>query len=1256
MVSRRQWLGVMTAFVVAAALCASAAGAVRVDVLSPPKDAAPGDVVTHVFSVSHDGATEETFALAVDGPNGWAVLGVPPEIAVAPGEEGVVFVTLTVPSDAAAGSYVLTLRATSAADPTDEATAGIATRVSIVNKVELAPPDLQSVSPGGSVTYSVVVTNRGNAQDVLALAVTSSRGYPTGVSVSSLGLSPRESREVIVTLQVPADATPGRDVEAVTASSTLYAGVEDKIALFTTILPPGPDAVGGTLYEILPTQISLEIQRDETTGAFDSQGSLSVSGTIFDGTFGATFTALHPFGSGPVDVTAYSLSYRLDKASFALGNVSQTLTDLQAIACDGGSTVVDSTYVDVGLIAGGSGSETRFGGRLALGPEEAQVGASYSDRRTDLTQSTAWTGTLSVRPFQGWGLRAEGGLGTVDAKRGLAGFLGTTVEGETYFSSADVFSVDTFFPGPRNDQAGIEASQRLRLSALSLGLSFAHTWNNVVRDPLAPTLVEDSLGVNLSTTPWKDGPTFQGTVTIDRKHQDNGVPRDDVNALLAYDVAETQGSFSYEFSGRMADRLDLVLGTWERTVTHTQQVGLSVDGLGFLLKLSEEQVVDLAHDLVLHSAATATLTLRPGKSPHEASIEFRSVGDQLNLGASFVLHATDSLSVSLDSYAEWKRGTSAARFGWSVGVDATLGMPLPFLITKGHIEGHVFVDRNSNSLRDEGEPPAEAATVFIEEGEVSTNAEGQYRFPPLAPKRYHLDVRGLPQDTTFEDPIPVDVVAGVVKIVDVPLTPVLSVRGVVFNDANQNEIREAEETGFSGIRVNLAAADGTIVSTRTDERGAFAFTNARPGSYVVTLDSRTLPDRFSYTTPESQTVDAASGGPILFGGFIRPRQVVVTFQPPTADGTYTPSAPKVGETVTFDSSASFDFDGTIVATSWDFDGDGNADSTDVVATHVFSAAGTYHVTLKVTDDAGTTDSQVLDVQVAPAPSSAVPTTPPVATRPPIADFSYTPVAPIAGQAVAFNAAPSVDFDGALVRFAWDFDGDGTPDAEGIAAQWTFAVAGSYDVTLIVTDAQGSSDSVTYAVDISAAKPVAPPASGGPQARFRFSPLVPAPGQAVGFDATASVHPAGSGLEYAWDFDGNGTSDGDGPAAEWVFDAVGVYPVTLFVVTADGQSNSLTLSVPVVAPGAGGEKPAAALQYLPANPQAGEGVMFNGTASTDRGGRMVAYEWDFNADGLYDSSEAITVHTFATAGSYPVRLTVVDDSGNSNSADVVINVR
>lgn len=71
---------------------------------------------------------------------------------------------------------------------------------------------------------------------------------------------------------------------------------------------------------------------------------------------------------------------------------------------------------------------------------------------------------------------------------------------------------------------------------------------------------------------------------------------------------------------------------------------------------------------------------------------------------------------------------------------------------------------------------------------------------------------------------------------------------------------------------------------------------------------------------------------------------------PVASFTYSPTKPQTNETVTFDASASYDPDGTVVNYTWDF-GD-RATSTGITATHSYAMEGSYTVTLQVTDNDG----------------------------------------------------------------------------------------------------------------------------------------------------------------------------------------------------------------------------------------------------------------------------------------------------------------
>ncbi|MCJ7600176.1 MAG: PKD domain-containing protein, partial [Desulfobulbaceae bacterium] len=93
-----------------------------------------------------------------------------------------------------------------------------------------------------------------------------------------------------------------------------------------------------------------------------------------------------------------------------------------------------------------------------------------------------------------------------------------------------------------------------------------------------------------------------------------------------------------------------------------------------------------------------------------------------------------------------------------------------------------------------------------------------------------------------------------------------------------------------------------------------------------------------------------------------PHSAPYTLVPPQIDefGNYIPTASfqadvtsgQVPLQVTFDASASSDFDGSLIDYEWDF-ADGDA-GTGVVASHIFYLPGTYMTTLTVTDNSGGT--------------------------------------------------------------------------------------------------------------------------------------------------------------------------------------------------------------------------------------------------------------------------------------------------------------
>jgi len=205
-----------------------------------------------------------------------------------------------------------------------------------------------------------------------------------------------------------------------------------------------------------------------------------------------------------------------------------------------------------------------------------------------------------------------------------------------------------------------------------------------------------------------------------------------------------------------------------------------------------------------------------------------------------------------------------------------------------------------------------------------------------------------------------------------------------------------------------------------------------PGTYAVTL---TIADAYNRTASATQTIEVAGGAT------------------PTASFLFSPAAPKVGENVNFNASASRPATGrTIRSYDWDF-GDGEQKSTTgPITSHDYQKAGDFTITLVVTDDAG---------RVAVASNTVT-----IGTDAPTADFTFSqvPISVLNPHTIQFSSATSTVAPGrTITAFFWDF-GD-TFTSTSASPSHNYGGAATYNVTLTITDSAGKTGRVTKTVQV-----------------------------------------------------------------------------------------------------------------------------------------------------------------------------------------------
>ena len=338
---------------------------------------------------------------------------------------------------------------------------------------------------------------------------------------------------------------------------------------------------------------------------------------------------------------------------------------------------------------------------------------------------------------------------------------------------------------------------------------------------------------------------------------------------------------------------------------------------------------------------------------------------------------------------------------------------------------------------------------------------------------------------------------------------------------------------------------------------------------------------------------------------------------------------------------SSDDEGPIVAWNWKFGDDQTADVQN--PEHIYASAGKYLVILTVTDSGGLQASGSKEITVLPP-----------GNNPPIANFSYSQQN---RKLVIDFTDTSTDSDGAITTWNWDF-GDNSFDIIQNPSH-SYLSAGTYQVSVTVTDNGGKTNSITKNVVVNPLVNQSPIISNVTGIQTSFKPL-------VGKFTEVSSDPDGFITNWDWNFgDGSTFSTTDStlknPNHTYLFP--GIYIVSL-TVTDDGlpdgtNKKTTTSSIQFTVTPPPANQPPIALFTVDTNNVFAPVVINFTDASIDADGRIVSWLWEFETGRsvFYNAQtyQKTVAYTFNKSGTYPVKLTVRDDGNLSNTyvLDIVV---
>ncbi|MEQ8552417.1 MAG: PKD domain-containing protein [Cyclobacteriaceae bacterium] len=301
--------------------------------------------------------------------------------------------------------------------------------------------------------------------------------------------------------------------------------------------------------------------------------------------------------------------------------------------------------------------------------------------------------------------------------------------------------------------------------------------------------------------------------------------------------------------------------------------------------------------------------------------------------------------------------------------------------------------------------------------------------------------------------------------------------------------------------------------------------------------------------------------------------------------------------------------GNISTYQWIFDEDTLVASTFPDTVYQFSP-GLHQITLFVSSEEGCTNQVTKTIEI----------------YPPLPVPSFESIGTLcSGTGISFNNTTDLSAYNGLVEFIWDFNGEGSSNAEDTV--FTFSSSGTKTIQLSLR-IPGCEEMTSEVLDLGV----------GPEVDFSWT------NNCFGENVVFINQTTGSGIvNYLWDFDNGAYSNQEDTTV--LFEMAGEYQVSLTVTNDQGCETTKTKTLDV------SDQPIASIEIG----EVIENVVFpiKGLDHTGDSDSISSWNWEFA--GLGNSVLQDTVFTFTEPAQYEIELTVLSSQGCSEVVNNFVNV-